>query len=96
MKNRQKLVAALAGILVGTAIGAGTYFSAQTVSFRYSDRDTFRVIRRQADLHPARTVPTRYSRHTAAGRRNVIPEQCLQYTRTRRTHCIEEAQRTNE
>lgn len=96
MKNRNTLVAALAGALVGITVGAGTYFSAQLVSYRYSDRDTFRVIRRQADLHPARTVPTRYSRHTAAGKRNAIPEQCLQYTRTRRTHCIEEARKTNE
>lgn len=93
MKNRQMIVTVLAGILAGIAIGAGTYFSAEMVSFRYSDRDTFRTIRRNKDLHSTRTQPTRFGRHAAAGKRSSIPEECMQFSRTRRTHCIEEARK---
>ncbi|OGJ58384.1 hypothetical protein A2881_05775 [Candidatus Peribacteria bacterium RIFCSPHIGHO2_01_FULL_55_13] len=89
MKNRQMVVAALAGILTGTVIGAGTYFSAQVVSYRYSDRDTFRIIRMNKDLHSTKTLPTAFGRHAAAGKRNTIPEECQKFTRARQTRCIE-------
>ncbi|TSC99898.1 MAG: hypothetical protein Greene101449_432 [Candidatus Peregrinibacteria bacterium Greene1014_49] len=83
------VIAALAGILAGTVIGAGTYFSAQVVSYRYGDRDTFRVIRLNKDLHSTRRRPVRFGRHAAAGQRNTVPEQCQKFSRSRRTRCIE-------
>ncbi|OGJ64660.1 hypothetical protein A3C37_00275 [Candidatus Peribacteria bacterium RIFCSPHIGHO2_02_FULL_53_20] len=83
------VVAALAGILAGTVIGAGTYFTAQTVSYRYSDRDTFRIIRQNKDLHSTKTSPTRLGRHEAAGKRYSIPEECQKFSGARRTRCIE-------
>ena len=83
------LVAALAGILVGTAIGAGTLFTAQVVSYRYGDRETFQVIRLNKDLHSTRRAPTRFGRHAAAGRRYTIPAACEKYSGARKTRCIE-------
>ena len=52
MKNRTTLAAALAGVLAGTVIGAGTYYSAQLVSYRYSDVEGSREQYRRSDNSP--------------------------------------------
>jgi hypothetical protein len=88
MKNRQTVVAALAGILAGTVIGAGAYYSAQLVSYRYTDQDNFRQIVEKRDLSVGDGQSTYVNTHTAAPMQNEESDECDDLTGQRRTRCI--------
>ena len=90
MKNRQTVVAALAGILAGTVIGAGTYYSAQLVSYRYTDQDNFRQIVERRDLSVGDGQSTYVTTHTTAPERIEIPEKCDGLSHSRLANCIVE------
>ncbi len=88
MKNRETVVAALAGILAGTAIGAGAFYTAQVVSYRYTDQDNFRQIVEKRDLSVGDGQSTYVNTHTAAPVRNDETEECNHLSGQRRTRCI--------
>jgi len=89
MKDRQTIVAALAGVLAGTVICAGTYYSAQVVSYRYTDKDNYRQIVEKRDLYEGDGQSTYQVRHAAAPKRNdEDTSECEAYSGQRRTRCI--------
>lgn len=88
MKNRQTIVAALAGVLAGTVIGAGTYYSAQVVSYRYTDQNNFRQIVEKRDIYEGDGQSTYVNTHTAAPARYEETDECDHLSGQRRTRCI--------
>lgn len=88
MKNRQTVVAALAGVLAGTVIGAGTYYSAQIVSYRYTDQDNYRHIVEKRDLYEGDGQSTYVDGHSAAPIRYEETGECDHLSGQRRTRCI--------
>jgi hypothetical protein len=93
MKNRQTVIAALAGIAAGTVIGAGAFYSAQLVSYRYTDQDNFRHIVEKRDLSVGDGQSTYVNTHTAAPERIEIPEKCEGLSHSRLANCIVETLR---
>ena len=93
MKNRQTVVAALAGILAGTVIGAGAYYSAQLVSYRYTDQDNFRQIVEKRDLSVGDGQSTYVDTHSAAEERITLPEKCEGLSHRRLANCVAETLR---
>lgn len=89
MKNSKSYAAVLAGVLVGVTVGAGAVYTAQSVSYRYSDRDTFRVIREKNDLHDADHGMNDTATHRAAAERYSIPENCMKFSGKRQALCIQ-------
>ena len=93
MKNRTTLAAALAGVLAGTVIGAGTYYSAQLVSYRYSDVEGSREQYRRSDNSPTdrASIRTVNSHQAAEAQDNEDP--CADVHPRRKARCMEAAER---
>ncbi|OGJ64661.1 hypothetical protein A3C37_00280 [Candidatus Peribacteria bacterium RIFCSPHIGHO2_02_FULL_53_20] len=97
MKNNSTLVAALVGLLLGTAVGAGTFYSAQVVSYRYGDIDGSREQYHRSDNRPSEVTRTVNTKHRAASGMAEAYEECEKFSPRRRGACMEAADReTNE
>lgn len=92
MKNRNTLVAILAGVLAGTVIGAGTYYSAEVISYRYESRPTFQIQHRATDNRPNSVPRTIDPKHRAASGEMEIYKDCERFSGKRRANCIGAAQ----
>ena len=88
MKNRQTIIAALAGVLAGTIIGAGAQYSTQVISYRYTDQDNYSEIFQKRDLYKGDGQSTYESRHAAAPAQNEETDACDHLSGQRRTRCI--------
>lgn len=91
MKNRTNVIASLAGVLAGTVIGAGTYYSAQLVSYRYSDVEGSRQQYHRSDNRPSDIIRTVDS-HGAAGDK-AKSDPCADIHPRRKARCMEATER---
>ncbi|TSC99897.1 MAG: hypothetical protein Greene101449_431 [Candidatus Peregrinibacteria bacterium Greene1014_49] len=89
MKNRSTFVAALAGLLVGTAVGAGTYYSAQLVSYRYSDVDGSREQYHRSENSPTDRASIRTVDSHSAAEAQASDDPCADVHPRRKARCIE-------
>ena len=93
MKNRNALVAALAGILAGTVIGAGTYYSAQVVSYRYSDVEGSREQYHRSENSPTDRASIRTVDGHGVAEAQANEDPCADVHPRRKARCMEAAER---
>lgn len=89
MKNRSSIIAALAGVLAGTVIGAGTYYSAQLVSYRYSDVEGSRQQYHRSDNSPTDRASIRTVDGHGAAEAQANEDPCAHVSPRRKARCIE-------